>query len=135
MPSKPSFHLLFSLIPVIVIQSLPSFVEFYTSLHHNLYNIAHDFLSLITIANFFLKPSSGVKRTWRDKTERQKMKIFCHPDIVNSLKLLIAKEVGGVANVALESVHPETRVVPFLTSPTLPVLQLDDGEVRDNGRS
>ena len=66
---------------------------------------------------------------------KDKMKIFCHPDNVNSLKLLIAKEVGGVANVALESVHPETRVVPFLTSPTLPVLQLDDGEVSDDGSS
>ena len=58
------------------------------------------------------------------------MKIFCHPDHLNSLKLLIAKEVGNVANVALESVHPETRVVPFLTNATLPVLQLESGEVR-----
>ena len=57
------------------------------------------------------------------------MKIFCHPDNVNSLKLLIAKEIGGVANVALESVHPETNVVPYLSSPTLPVLQLDSGDV------
>ena len=63
-----------------------------------------------------------------------KMKIFCHPDNVNSLKLLIAKEVGGVTNVALESVHPETKVVPYLTSPTLPVLQLRDDEVRKNSR-
>ena len=58
------------------------------------------------------------------------MKIFCHPDFTNSLKLLIAKEVGNVANVALESVHPDTKVVPYLSSPTLPVLQLDGGEVR-----
>ena len=57
------------------------------------------------------------------------MKIFCHPDNLNSLKLLIAKEIGGVANVALESVHPETKVVPYLTSPALPVLWLDNGEV------
>merc|ERR1719391_1904985 len=56
------------------------------------------------------------------------MKIFCHPDNINSLKLLIAKEVGNVANVALESVHPETRIVPFLTNPSLPVLQLETGE-------
>lgn len=57
------------------------------------------------------------------------MKIFCHPDHHNCLKLLIPKEMGCLSNVALESVHPSSIIVPYLSSPRLPVLLLDDGEL------
>ncbi|XP_078064339.1 methionine--tRNA ligase, cytoplasmic-like, partial [Mustelus asterias] len=55
------------------------------------------------------------------------MKLFVSPGRPDNLKLLAALEATGLRP-QLQTVGQQERVVPFLTSPTLPALQLPGGE-------